>query len=99
MLLVEIVDHDEIEIGIRGHLAGAKPAERDDRAFAASDAAVAAAEIVLRLCYARRAAARRQAAQKARRPAPPTPSLTESRAPIRNICSWPNSRMASSTAS
>ena len=46
MLRVEIVDHDEIEIGACGHFPGAEPAERDDRAFAAADAAVRGDEIV-----------------------------------------------------
>ena len=45
MVLIEIVDHDEIEVGICGHFAGAEPAERDDRALAAADAAVGSGEI------------------------------------------------------
>ena len=43
--LLEIVDDDEIEVGTCGHFAGAEPAECDDRAFAAADAAVDGGEI------------------------------------------------------
>ena len=49
MLLVEIVDHDEIEIGARRHFPGAEPAERDDRALAVADAAVRGDEIIFHL--------------------------------------------------
>ena len=48
MIVIEIVDHDEVEVGTRRHLAGAKPAQRDDRALAAADAAVSFGEIGFR---------------------------------------------------
>ncbi len=46
MLGIEIVDHDEIEIGVRGHLAGAEPAQREDRGLLAADAAVRGGKII-----------------------------------------------------
>ena len=48
MLLVEIVDHDEIEIGTRRHFPGAEPAEREDRGLVAADAAMRRRKIRLR---------------------------------------------------
>jgi len=45
-VLVEIVDHDQIEVGARGHFPGAEPAERKDRGFLAADAAVCGGEIL-----------------------------------------------------
>ena len=47
IVLVEIVDHDEVEIGARGHFPGAEPAEREDRGLLAADAAVCGGEILL----------------------------------------------------
>ena len=46
MLGVEIVDHDKIEVRTRGHLARAKPAERNDSGLLAADPAVGRDEIV-----------------------------------------------------
>ena len=46
IVLVEIVDHDQVEIGARGHLPGAEPAEREDRGLLAADAAVCGGEIL-----------------------------------------------------
>ena len=46
MILIEVIDNDEIEIRIRRHFAGAETAERNDRAGAAADAAVAAAALL-----------------------------------------------------
>ena len=46
MLGVEVVDHDEIEVRTRRHLARAEPAKRNDRCLLAADAAVGRDEIV-----------------------------------------------------
>ena len=47
MLVVEIVDHDQVEIGGRRHLAAAELAEREDRDLLPGDAAVQLDELVL----------------------------------------------------
>ena len=50
MIVIEIVDHDEIEIGACRHLARAEPPQRDDGTLAAADAAIGLGEIDLRPC-------------------------------------------------
>ena len=98
MLVVEIVDDDEIEVGTRGHLARAEPAKREDRRLLAADAAMRGGEIVFDAAmqpanedvgqfgeYAARLLGRNRSGKNA--------------APIMNICSWPNERIASSTSS
>ena len=47
--MVEIVNDNEIEIRVRGHFPGAKPAERHNGAFAVTDAAVRGYEIIFHL--------------------------------------------------
>ena len=46
MLLVEIIEQDQIEIGGRRHLAAAEPAHREDRGLLPFDAAVLGRELV-----------------------------------------------------
>ncbi len=50
---LEIVDHDQVEVGARRHLPGAEPAEREDRGLLAADAAVCGGEILLHLAVHR----------------------------------------------
>ena len=46
IVVVEIVNHDQIEVGARGHFPGAEPTEREDRGLLAADAAVCGGEIL-----------------------------------------------------
>src|ERR1700744_2963921 len=47
MLLIEIIDDDEIEIGTRRHLTRAEPAERDNGAAFAADPAMGRGKVIL----------------------------------------------------
>ena len=47
MLGIEVVDHDQVEVRARRHLAPAELSEREDRGLLARDAAVQLREIVL----------------------------------------------------
>ena len=47
MLGIEVVDHDQVEVGGRRHLAPAELAEREDRHLLPGDAAVQAGELLL----------------------------------------------------
>ena len=72
MFAIEVVDHDQVEIGGRRHLAAAELAERKDRDLLPRDAAMASREIVLDGARAARGSAHPQAARRPRRPARPT---------------------------
>ena len=99
MLGVEIVDDDEVEIGTRRHLPRAEPAERHDRGLAGRARGHAAAKSA---SAARVHGARISTSARRAKTSPACSAETEPdrmRAPIRNMCSWPNRRIASSTSS
>ena len=76
MLLVEIVDQDQIEIGARGHLAAAELAHGQHRGLLAAHMAVAWRRNCPRPRGARRGSPRRPAARRLRPPAAPSPCRT-----------------------
>ena len=99
MLVVEIIDHDEIEVGIRGHLAGAEPAEREDRGLGAADAAMRGGKVVLHPGV-------HGADQHVGKPRKHIAGLLGGHRARRGFarrsgtcCSWPNSRIASRKSS
>ena len=96
---VEIVDDDQIEIGGRRHLAAAELAEREDRGLLAAHTAVRLRRTSPR---PRRCSARITTSASRAKASPACSADTvpdRMRAPIRNMCSWPNMRRRSRKSS
>ena len=101
MLVVEIVDHDEIEVGGRGHLAAAEPAQRQDRGLAAARCGRASSAKSVgdqRDARARISTSARRGESLAGLLAP-RPCRTGCARRSGTCCSWPNRRSASSKSS